>query len=159
MLSVDGKFLDWECNIGWSEYGMCLPSHDTGGNRQFICCLPRSTCEYTCIVVEFVSSISFCPSLLFYLSRQTIAYQNIRLNQRCIHRPLSWCLFSCSLPLLLLYLVVGFGQGHSSCHQLLCSKLLWPLHCFYYQLAAWINLCLSISCQRLSGRVRHKLTY
>jgi len=110
MLSVDGKFLDWECNIGWSEYGMCLPSHDTGGNRQVMCCLPRSTCEYTCIVIEFVSSISFRPSLLFYLSRQTIAYQNIRLNQRCIRRPSSWCLFSCSSPLLLLYLVVGFGR-------------------------------------------------
>ena len=110
MLSVNGKFLDWECNIGWSEYGMRLPLHGTGWNHQLKYCLPRSTFERACIVVEFISSILFGLSLLFHLSRRTIAYKNIRLNQRCIHRPSSSCLFSCSSPLLLLYLVVGFCQ-------------------------------------------------
>ena len=110
MLSVNGKFLDWECNIGWSEYGMRLPLHGTGWNHQLKYCLPRSTFERACIVVEFISSILFGLSLLFHLSRRTIAYKNIRLNQRCIHRPSSSCLSSCSSPLLLLYLVVGFCQ-------------------------------------------------
>ena len=110
MLSVNGKFLDWECNIGWSEYGMRLPLHGTGWNHQLKYCLPGSTFERACIVVEFISSILFGLSLLFHLSRRTIAYKNIRLNQRCIHRPSSSCLSSCSSPLLLLYLVVGFCQ-------------------------------------------------